>query len=182
MEVIDETLVLAIVHRCYVVWTPARSRSIGAKRRARGPTIFVPINMSSRFRIEPEIGIGWASATNTSGRTDSTSVVHSGSGAFGLASKDRFTAYYGARIAYIRFGQSSTFSTGTNSFTYPSANGFFVAPAIGGEYFLSDRLSLGGEVQVRYTRSTFDASSGSGSITTKSANTRGAITLRFWLS
>lgn len=44
------------------------------------PTIFVPINVSSRFRIEPEMGVAWASSTNSSGRTDSTSVVHARSG------------------------------------------------------------------------------------------------------
>jgi hypothetical protein len=146
------------------------------------PTIFVPINISSRFRVEPEVGFGWGETVNAANRTQSNSVLHVGSGVFAVTPKDRFAVYYGARVAYVRYTQSSVGTSGSNSFTYPTATGFFVAPAVGGEYFLSDRLSLGGEVQVRYTSSTFHAGSGSGSITAKSADTHGAFTLRFWFS
>lgn len=65
---------------------------------AVSPTIFVPITISARFRVEPEVGFGWSTTetTGTSSTTTSKSVVHIGSGAFGVTLKDRFAVYYGA--------------------------------------------------------------------------------------
>src|SRR5229473_1026290 len=117
------------------------------------PTILVPIHLSSRFRVEPEVGYFQNSYTSTSGVVSQTTTDTSarfGAGAFLLTSAQRFTLSYGVRAAYLRNSQSfaGASSSANSSTTVP---GFLVAPAIGGEYFLSDRLSLGGEVQLRFT-------------------------------
>src|ERR1700687_946441 len=82
------------------------------------PTIFVPINVTSRCRVEPEVGIYRNSVTNGStqfspARTTTNSSVHVGAGAFALTSTERFTVYYGARVAYLRFTQSATTASGS---------------------------------------------------------------------
>jgi Outer membrane protein beta-barrel domain len=154
------------------------------------PTILVPINVTSRFRVEPQVGFYWNSAVNTTSvgtqtqtETRTSSVLHVGSGVFGLTSTERFTVYYGGRVAYLRVTQSDVTGSSPNAYTYPTAPGYFVAPVVGGEYFLSDHLSLGGEVQVRYTSSTFDANANNrvqSNITSKTASTHGAFVLRFY--
>jgi hypothetical protein len=156
------------------------------------PTILVPITITSRFRVEPEVGFYWNSAVNTDSfgtqtqtRTRTTGVLDIGVGAFGLTSTERFTVYYGGRVAYLRMTQSDVSGSGPESYSYPTAPGYLVAPAFGGEYFLADHLSLGGEVQVRYTSSTFQSNpsrtSGQSNIVAKTTSTRGALVLRFYL-
>jgi hypothetical protein len=77
-----------------------------------------------------------------------------GVGAFGVASKDRFSLYYGGRVGYQRYHQSSKSASPSDptleSDTYPTIPAWVFAPTIGAEYFLSERLSLGGEAQVRF--------------------------------
>jgi len=147
------------------------------------PTILVPIKFGERIRLEPEIGFGWSSEQSepsgpyVSSRS-TASVLHVGTGVFGVAPADRFAVYYGGRFAYLHDDQTSD----TGSATYPSSgNGIFVAPTLGGEYFLGERVSLGAEVQVRYTSVTEDRSAIMGrNVTTKNVTTRGALTLRVW--
>jgi outer membrane protein with beta-barrel domain len=153
------------------------------------PTILLPIDITPRFRVEPEVGYYRNSATGTAefGSLSQTSTntlvhLHVGAGAFGLSSTDRFTIYYGARVAYLRSTQSSTSSSGSTASA--TAPGVLVAPALGGEFFLWDRLSLGAEVQVRFTTSkttTAQVPSATSTATTvTTTSTRGAILLRFY--
>jgi hypothetical protein len=156
------------------------------------PTISVPINITSRFRVEPEVGFYRNSSTVDSSppilsRTTTSSSAKVGAGAFGVASTGRFTLYYGARVDYLRFTQSSVSGSGPNTATYPTYPGFLIAPAVGGEYFLSEHLSLGGEVQVRFTSSKANPStatspviSGAPIISSTTASTHGAFVLRFY--
>jgi hypothetical protein len=159
------------------------------------PTILIPINVTPWFRLEPEVG-GYANSstvTDAFGSTSSTltrrfSLLHLGTGAFGVRTKERFKFYYGGRIAYLRFKQSSKTDSLPESFTYPSIPGWLVAPAIGAEYFFSDHLSLGGEVQVKFVSWSADSvprTSGSiatsTSISGKSTSTHGVLVLRFYL-
>jgi hypothetical protein len=55
------------------------------------------------------------------------------------------------RVRNSRHAQSDISGSGTNSFSYPRLKDSLSRKEIGGEYFLSDHLSLGGEVQVRFT-------------------------------
>jgi len=145
------------------------------------PTIFVPINVSARFRLEPEVGFQYASSDGPSGKSDSYKTVHVGAGVFGLTTPDdHFTIYYGIRVAYLRFSHYSGSGAAPNGYSFPTANGYFLAPTVGGEYFLGDHLSLGGEVQFRYTHETLNAASDTRTIAISTSNTRGAVTVRFW--
>ena len=84
-------------------------------------SIYVPITLSKRFRIEPEIGVLYT-------RPD---VLYSlGLGVFGLSCTSDITWYYGMRIG-----------------TW-NAHFIQIAPSLGGEYYLSKRFSLGAEVQL----------------------------------
>ncbi|PYT03955.1 MAG: hypothetical protein DMF60_16795 [Acidobacteria bacterium] len=157
------------------------------------PSVLIPITIGDWFRVEPEVG-GYrntSTLTDVVGSTSGTqtrrfSLLHIGTGAFGVATKERFKFYYGGRIAYLRYKQSS--QTGSfESFTYPSIPGWLVAPAVGGEYMLSDHFSLGGEVQVRFISwsaesvpRTAGGFSTSTIISGASISTYGALVVRFY--
>jgi outer membrane protein with beta-barrel domain len=149
------------------------------------PTIFVPITVTPWFRLEPEVGISRSSFTETISNggptsplsgTVTTSTVHVGTGAFGVTSRERFTLYYGARVGYLR--DSRTESATWRASERVTIPGFFFAPAIGGEYFLSDHVSLGAEMQVRF--SSWDWSRSRDEFSGTSAATHGAVVLRFY--
>jgi hypothetical protein len=144
------------------------------------PTIFLPINVGSRFRVEPEIGFfrNTISDTGALNRTETVQGLHAGAGAFILAKKDRFTLYYGARGGYIR--RTSSVSVGGSRRTDDTIPGYFVAPAIGGEYFLSDYLSLGGEVQVRFSSLDWKRPPTANTTSFTFVATHGALTVRFY--
>ena len=104
-------------------------------------TFYMPINTSSKFRLEPEIGFNLASdSLGIWNRTNLT--VSVGCGFFALKHKEKANIYYGARfgcllISYRTNGRSSR-------------TDFFFGPALGGEYLFSKNFSLGGEVQLIY--------------------------------
>ena len=158
------------------------------------PTILVPIDLSGRFRVEPEVGGYRNSSVNETRLTPSiselvtqtSSVIRFGVGAFGIASKDRFMLYYGGRVGYQRYHQSSTSalpsgSTTHESFTYPTIPAWVFAPTIGGEYYLSERLSLGGEAQVRFISwNAVSERNEAESVSGTSSMTRVSLVLRFY--
>ncbi|MHA2032646.1 MAG: hypothetical protein ACW99Q_25020 [Candidatus Kariarchaeaceae archaeon] len=84
-------------------------------------SIYFPINISDRFRIEPEIGV----------LSSGSDVLYSlGLGVFGLSGTNDISWYYGMRIG-----------------TW-NAHFIKIAPTLGGEYYLSRRFSLGAEAQI----------------------------------
>jgi hypothetical protein len=153
------------------------------------PGVLVPIDVNSRFRLEPEIGGYRNSSTLTqslgsAGTLPSTrtyTFFRAGTGAFWLTRRDRVTVYYGGRVAYLHYTQSLS---GSGSYSYPSIPGKMFAPAVGAEFRLSDHFRLGGEVQLRFvsweTSSTNSSPTFSSVITGDSVSTHGALTLRFY--
>jgi hypothetical protein len=155
------------------------------------PGVLIPIKLTNRVRIEPEIG-GYRNSSTVTQNLASGSLPTShtytffrvGTGAFWLATKDRVTIYYGGRLSYLRYTQSSTVA-GRESFTYPTIPGKSFAPVVGGEFHLSDHFRLGGEVQVRFISwdtgpTPVGTSVLSSTITGNSVSTHGALTLRFF--
>lgn len=141
-----------------------------------GPVFLVPIDVSSWLRIEPEIGYSRASlsqtttaptfilsppagvipVTSTTTSTQTTTATAVGTGIFFAQTRDRVRFHYGARVGYARTSNDGDSATVTGSRTSSSTSstkltGYFVGPAIGGEFFLADRFSLGAELEVRYT-------------------------------
>lgn len=94
-------------------------------------TIYFPIRASSHFRLEPEIGFWWFV-----GDQSSLSFFHAGVGVFGVRPHGKAWLYYGARLGYERVGEIT--------------KNYFVTPALGIEYDVSDHFSVGGEAQVWY--------------------------------
>src|SRR5437899_8535359 len=80
-----------------------------------------------------------------------------GTGVFFAQSREKIRLHYGARFGYARtsteftsVSRTTTAATSTTN-TTTKQTGYFVGPALGGEYFLGDRFSLGAELHVRYT-------------------------------
>lgn len=160
------------------------------------PALLIPIDLTPRFRIEPEVSVLRIDSTTSTNAPGSGSLLnqeriqtmlHLGAGVFGRTTSDRFGAYYGARFAYLRYSASSD-SQFSPSRTTPGSPGLLFAPAVGGEYFLGDRFSLGAELQVRFVRwddQQVEGRPGPTVTTTNSGNsiaTRGAFTVRFYFS
>jgi hypothetical protein len=87
-----------------------------------GNTICIPVNVTDKFRFEPEIGF-----VSVAGNSYSSFGV----GFFGMKNSTDLLLKYGIRA-------------GLNSESY-----YTLAPTLGGEYFLSRQFSLGAEVQLK---------------------------------
>ena len=119
------------------------------------PTILIPIQVTDGFRLEPEIGIFRSrneelgpSSRNDEAIVDTVNGVEVGVGLFPQKLQQNFRLYYGVRVGYMRIAEEGPFFGDTRTVTL---NGFFVAPAVGGEFLFSNRFSLGAEVQFRHT-------------------------------
>jgi len=159
-------------------------------------SILVPIDIGRRLRVEPEIGAQRVSSTSsqTFGGSSSpeskftSTLLNVGVGAFGRATHDRATAYYGGRFNYLHYSRTSEVNTSPVA-PEPNFPGWLVAPTIGGEYLLGDQFSLGAEMQVRFiwwsNESSVTLPGGSTSSNKSSGTsiaTRAAVTARFYFS
>lgn len=116
------------------------------------PTVFIPINVNKKFKIEPEFGYYKDTDKNENWeRTDTR--LRIGIGLFGKNTKVKTTLYYGIRLGYISSKNIHKTKSyfGNNSSKENKTTRFFFGPAVGGEYFFGSRFSLGGEAGFRYT-------------------------------
>jgi hypothetical protein len=113
------------------------------------PSFYMPIPISSGFRIEPEIGLWLHSYSREDGgdRKSSYSIISLGCGIFPITNKGKIYIYYGARFRMVRFLNSieDVYTDRDDSKT-----DIHFGPAVGGEYFFTDHFTLGGEVQLDY--------------------------------
>jgi hypothetical protein len=110
---------------------------------------YFPILMNPNFRLEPEFGF-WRysySRKNDFEYSDSHTSIRPGIGFFSMTQRDKVILYYGLRLGFI-FNFLSDESNGDKD--DDSRTDFSIGPALGGEYFFSDHLSLGGEAQLNY--------------------------------
>lgn len=100
-----------------------------------GNSFSLPINVGKRLRLEPE--------------------------AAGLIHRESFY-YYPRRDVYLSFGMGIFLRNGkedisilygirAGGISYDGDLGLYISPAVGAEYFLSKRFSLGGEIQISNT-------------------------------
>ena len=108
------------------------------------PSYYIPILISNSFRIEPEIGIYRYSITLNEGDRSYT-VLSVACGIFPVSHKGKVDIYYGGRIGLVY--SSETYQYPQNE-SDQSKYDLQLSPAIGGEYFFTDHLSLGGELQL----------------------------------
>ncbi len=120
------------------------------------PTIFIPIKVSPKFRIEPEIGFYRISdhySDKYSNHKTTEKIFQIGVGLCPVVTKNSFDFYFGSRIGYLYISLSDEYiSNAYLDKDKGSAKGFYISPVLGGEYYFSKHFSLGGEVQVKYSR------------------------------
>jgi hypothetical protein len=145
------------------------------------PTFFVPIDLTSRFRVEPEFSGFRDSYTHHGTTADDThrrSLIQVGTGAFGLARTGRFALYYGGRVAYLRSRLSSIREPDPARESVSQNSGWLFAPAVGAELYLTEYLSIGGETSLKFI--SWSGQSTSLSTSGTSLSSHGALTLRFY--
>jgi len=106
-------------------------------------TVTVPILLPS-VRLEPQLGYSRTSRSVTGEDDESDALLEIGGGVFKtIRTYERTDVYLGGRIGLIQRSQSAGSTT-------LSETGFFVGPALGGEYALGDHFSLGVEAGLFY--------------------------------
>jgi hypothetical protein len=114
--------------------------------------IFVPIELSKEFRIEPEFGILTTSDEHPGGTAQvksSSSLIRLGIGVLRVFPvDDSYNLYVGPRLGLLL--TSSTSQSGSFPETGQSETDFYVGLVTGGEHMFSSHFSMGGEVQLNY--------------------------------
>lgn len=156
----------------------------GSEGNAYNQSITVPIIFSESFRLEPEVGFyrGQNTVELNSDKQENTATQYRfGVGVFPQSMMKSSTLYYGARVGYLslKLKEEETFS-GTTTTDEVTASGFFIAPAIGGEYFFSNSFCVGCEAQLLYASISTDISDSSLEIKDSLISTRGLVFLRFF--
>jgi hypothetical protein len=133
---------------------------LGISSRSDDSTIYIPINVSERFRIEPMLSYenhrqaySYSLYSDTFEVTDEATVWTLGAGLFGIAQLgDSANVYYGGRIGYRSAKNDSNYvvSGVPQSGAPQEMSGYLVAPAIGIEYRFSKHFSIGGEAALTY--------------------------------
>ncbi len=172
------------------VYTPPLAAQTPPRRVGLGITIGgfneirVPLALSPRHRLEPEIGFRHTSSTlvlsGTSRETKSVN-IHVGAGLFFLRDVgEKTNVHFGPRLGIV-FSTSST-TDPTFGDTESESTDWFAEVVAGGEHFLSSRFSLGAEVQLGYHYGGEPTTIGSGISSSSSGfGTSVAALLRWYL-
>lgn len=111
------------------------------------PSFYMPIQVNRFFRIEPQFGYYKFDFQYDDGDQDKISVIDTGIGAF-------YTWWFGPVDLYFggRFGWQfwKYYEDWWGSIDKQKRTDFYWGPAIGGEYFFSRNLSIGGEIQFQF--------------------------------
>ncbi|MBA7694284.1 hypothetical protein ES703_102891 [subsurface metagenome] len=113
------------------------------------PSFYLPISLSSNFRIEPEIGYYRYSGSDEDWE-ESYSILSIGCGIFSVTQKGKVDIYYGLRLGLRSTSYSYRYTWDGVDSVDESKTDFYIGPAIGGEYFFTKHLTLGGEIQLNY--------------------------------
>jgi len=130
---------------------------VGVDVSAGNNTIYVPINISKEFRVEPYF------STYKNDDDDGFSYRQSkvGVGLFKVSEAAHNTnVYWGARAAYI---------DGHSDIDESKYDGYSIAPVLGFEYFPVKNISVGADVSLEYTHVDRDNSYDSSSSATKTS-------------
>jgi len=117
-------------------------------------TFLVPVDINGAFRVEPELGIARISLSDDDSDAEITGTQYTaGLGIFALSPQGDVTMTYGLRAGMTSFSQSIDTGGGDAD---ASIRRISVGPAVGGEYYLADRFSIGAEVGLDYQIYSFD--------------------------
>jgi hypothetical protein len=131
---------------------------------ATPPVFRLPINVTSRLRIEPEVGYERDSYevrftdTSNGGSTgveryeNRTSERWIGTAVLLTHTRDQVQLQCGGRFGHIRQEERTTYEGfGEEDTSKSRMSGWYGGPVVGGEYFFTDRFSLGVDLMLRYS-------------------------------
>ena len=140
---------------------------VGVSVQSNDAWIYVPIDVTPRFRIEPSIrfvsaesesqtqssGFGFPVTTSVKSDTDQYELAVGLFGKTTLAESVRL--YYGARAAYIDNETTQRIATRFQTVEdvveqNSSLDGYRISPTLGFEYLINEHFSLGGEAEWFY--------------------------------
>lgn len=130
---------------------PAADFGLGVSVRSDDGTLYVPIDISKSFRLEPSVR--YASAEQTGDRMHAEADdLEIGVGVFGLTQiTEAARLYYGARLAYVDRQEDGSSLGNTLLMTWENdQDGYRVGPAIGFEYLIGKHFSVGGEASYTF--------------------------------
>jgi hypothetical protein len=130
-------------------------------------SLFIPMNISKHFRLEPEIGFSSGTSTN-----HSITAVSLACGFFYLKKYDSLNFYGGIRLGLFLDHQKVTLDGLPGNTAKSSQTDILIGPAIGAEYLFAKRFSLGGEFQFNYSHFT----------NTNIFDTRGLMFIRWYFN
>ena len=112
--------------------------------------IYIPINVSKQFRLEPEFGFTVSTLNDADGSETSTQQFRIGTGAFFVQKLGKTVRLYvGPRITVLLTTIENSPESGDTVET--SNTSFNVGGSLGGEYFFTSRFSMGAEAQINFT-------------------------------
>jgi hypothetical protein len=136
-----------------------RSSFISDVQSLLAPTVYVPIVVTDRLMVEPEVGLVRASEEDDGLDETVTFLTIGGGLLFEIGDMGEHRIYAGPRLGIVRASFSEELDGG-GEFSDSNTN-LFLAGVLGGEFFLEPNFSLGGEAGVRYQGTGDDDSDGS---------------------
>ena len=125
--------------------THAAQTGIGVSVQGDAGTIYVPVEISDAFRIEPTFEFRHNNEEQVDGDTYSMTNMKLGCGLFGKTELlEQLRTYYGVRLGYVYTQRER--SAGVSSDYDVQTHGINVAPTLGLEFYITDRFSVGGEI------------------------------------
>lgn len=128
---------------------------VGITARSDDGILYVPIDVSKTFRIEPSIRYGSSElklSENGDLITQDSDTWELGVGVFGLKRvTDAAHIYYGARLSYVDT-ESTTVqpSFGGQLRSESTQDGYRIGPTLGFEYLFGGHFSVGGEASYTF--------------------------------
>jgi hypothetical protein len=153
--------VVCLVAAFYVDPAVAAEYGIGISAKSDNGLIYVPIDVSPKFRIEPHVRY----STDDSNSVDTTpptvtlagqdtETLEVGAGIFGLSlPNESLRIYYGGRVGYVDVRTEFTLDfNGVTVRDRTTSDGYKIAPTFGFEYIFNAHFTLGGEMTYFYER------------------------------
>jgi hypothetical protein len=139
------------------------------------PTFYLPVQLGSMFRVEPEFGYYSFKESNSTTSTYSTMII--GIGLFYTKWYGKCDIYMGGRFQYWMWKYKEENGTSIDE----SRTDYMFGPAIGAECWCCDHISFGGELQFNYMNiGQFENGTPAEDITTTVMKFKGLFFIRWW--
>jgi hypothetical protein len=124
---------------------------IGISARSDDGFVYVPIDVSKTFRIEPTVRYGTSELSFSGSGQNETQDTETWEIGVGLFGKKQITdvahVYYGARLAYV---DTESTAKRLTSFSKSTQDGYRIGPTLGFEYLFGGHFSIGGEASYTF--------------------------------